>query len=444
MHIIPKLIIDETDVSRFFISAHCEQTANSTKDPGKYDLVLANVGGIFTGAFKPKSIEQTVEEEVGNFSLAPKKRVQLSITTKRMRCVAGSATTYDHYHDKDGMQIWYMVPHPEHTVSQDVTTVIFSGEIQKAECDELYCKIEGSCSEGGMTSRINPRIWQTGTPIKTIVDDLLDDFGYRGPRSDVAGSPRHVLPFKNSTDDVNPTLSKGIDFDTAMYEVSCWAESIYFFDENDEFWFCPATDFRGFSNLTGNLLRGSNASNMVGYCNYVDVYGGTMEDLTELKTHNLIHAFAKAPEIEIQERGLMKAPPVVLPNADQKKCQEVANNLLEWYRQYTDVPTVKVVGKAPGLLSKVAYRPWNGSIPPVKCDGVEEPEMGAVLGLVTRRVVDISAETGFVSSLDVTTNFLGVNKPTGDEEIMNFYSRWREAINLDPAIVNKYPGVLLI
>jgi hypothetical protein len=83
-------------------------------------------------------------------------------------------------------------------------------------------------------------------------------------------------------------------------------------------------------------------------------------------------------------------------------------------------------------------------MPPVKCDGVEEVEMGAVMGLVTRRVVDISAEAGFVSSLDVTTNFLGVNKPTGDEEVMNFYSKWREAIDLDPAITNKYPGVVLV
>ena len=411
MHITPKLIIDGKDVSRYFISAHCEQTANSTKDPGKYDLVLANVGGRFTGAFAPKSIEARTEEELGNFAISPKRRVFLQVIVSKQGCEGNSSKTI----------------------------TICSGEIQKAEADELYLKIEGSCSEGGMTARINPRIWATGTPITTIVNDLLDDFGYEGVR--------HILPFKNSTDDVNPVLDKGIDFDTAMYEVSRWAESIYFFDENDEFWFCPATDFRGFSNLTGSVLRGSNASNMVGYCNHVDVYGGTVDDgesVNERKTHNLIHAWAEAPEIEIQERGLMKAPPVILPNADQAKCQEVANNLLEWYRQYKDVPSVKVVGKAPGLLSKVAYRPWNGSLPPVKCDGVEEPEMWPVLGLVTRRIVDISAETGFVSSLDVTTNFLGINRPDADQNVMNFYSRWREAIDLDPAIVNKYPGVLLV
>ncbi len=409
MHITPVLILDGQDVSRYFISCHMEQTGNSSKDPGKYDVTLCNPGGWATGAFAPKSVEEITEEQLGNFTTAPKKKVSLQIIVSKQGCEGSSSKTI----------------------------TIFSGEIQKAEADELYLKIEGSCSEGGMTARINPKIWPTGTPITTIVNDLLDDFGYTGVR--------HIMPAKNTTDDVNPTLDKGIDFDTALYTVSCWAESIYFFDEADEFWFVPATNLRGFSNLTGNILRGSNATNMVGYCNHVDVYGGTPEDLWEGKTHNLIHAWAEPNnDWEIQSYGLMKAPPVVLPNADQAKCQEVADKLLEWYRQYKDVPTVKVVGKAPGLLSKVAYRPWNGDMPPVKCDGAEEAEMGAVMGLVTRRVVDISAEAGFVASLDVTTNFLGVNKPTGDEEIMNFYSNYRTAIDQDPSVVQKYPGVVLV
>ncbi len=409
MHITPILILDGTDVSRYFLTCHMEQTGNSSKDPGKYDIVLCNPSGQFFGSFAPKSIEEITEEELGNFKTAPKKRVSLQVRVSKLGCDSTSTKTIN----------------------------VCSGEIQKCECDELFLKIEGSCSEGGMTARINPRIWATGTPITTIVNDLLDDFSYTGVR--------HIMPSKNTTDDVNPTLDKGIDFDTALYTVSCWAESIYFFDENDEFWFCPATNLRGFSNLTGSILRGSNATNMVGYCNHVDVYGGAPEDLWEGKTHNLIHAFAEPDnDWEIQSYGLLKAPPVVLPNADQAKCQEVADKLLEWYRQYKDVPTVKVVGKAPGLLSKVAYRPWNGQMPPVKCDGVEEAEMGAVMGLVTRRVVDISAEGGFVSSLDVTTNFLGVNKPSGDQDIMNFYSNYRNAIDQDDSVVQKYPGVFLV
>ncbi|OPY55273.1 MAG: hypothetical protein A4E48_00127 [Methanosaeta sp. PtaU1.Bin060] len=419
MHITPILILDGQDVSRYFVSCHSEQTGNSSKDPGKYDLVLANVGGRFTGAFAPKNVQELNEEEMDllntegpvNFRTAPKKKVSLKIRTTKQGCEGSS--------------------------SREIQ--IFSGEIQKAEADELYLKIEGSCTEGGMTSRINPRIYPKEIPISTAVNDLLDDFGYTGAR--------HVLPYNDEFVDVNTELDRAIDFDTAMYYLSCLAQSIYFFDENDEFWFVPATDFRGFSNLTGNVLRGSNATNMVGYCNHVDVFGtlNDGEQVHERKTHNLIHAWAEPDnDWEIQSYGLLKAPPVVLPNADMKKCQEVADKLLEWYRQYKDVPTVKVAGKAPGLLSKVAYRPWNGSIPPIKCDGVEEAEMAPIMGLVTRRIVDISADGGFVSSLDVTTNFLGVNKPEADQDVMNFYSRWQEAINLDPAIVNKYPGVLFV
>jgi hypothetical protein len=55
-----------------------------------------------------------------------------------------------------------------------------------------------------------------------------------------------------------------------------------------------------------------------------------------------------------------------------------------------------------------------------------------------------AAETGFVATLDVTTNFYGAGVPTGDSDAVNFYSQWREAINQDPAIANKYPGVLLV
>jgi hypothetical protein len=65
--------------------------------------------------------------------------------------------------------------------------------------------------------------------------------------------------------------------------------------------------------------------------------------------------------------------------------------------------------------------------------------MAAIVGMVTRMVVDISADGGFVSSLDVTTNFLGVNKPEADQEIMNFYSLYRSDLDDDPAVETQYP-----
>jgi len=407
MVLVPHLIIDGMDASRYLLTAHCEMTANGSKDPGKYDLTLADPGGIFYGAFGPKSIEATEQEQLGNWDLAPKKKVFLQMIETRAGCEAGA----------------------------DNTTTIFSGEIQKAEADEVYCRIEGSCTEGGMTSRIKPRTWPTGTPITTIVNDLLDMFG------GIPQNKRHILPYKNDTDDITPELREHLDFDTALYEVSCWAQSIYFFDENDDFWFCPATDLRGFSDLTGRILRGTSAANMVGNCNFVEVYGGAPEDLSEIKTHKLIYAFAKAPDWEIQTYGLLKAPPVTLPNVSQERAQQVANNLLEWYRQYKDVPTIKVVNRAPGLLSKVSFQPWNGHAPPLNCDGLEGATMAPVMGLVTRRVVDISAESGFVSSLDVATRFLDAGVPVGEDDIKNFYSQNQNALEADPGVSSAHPGV---
>jgi len=422
VHIQPQVILDGEDVSRYFISCHCEMTGNSSKDPGKYDLVLANPGGRFMGSFAPKNLDTFEKEQLEllnqpegvsvDYHLAPKKKVSLKITMRGQGCESGSRTI-----------------------------TIFSGEIQKAEATETHLTIEGSCSEGGMTSKIRPKVWATGTSITQIVNDLLDDFG------GIPKSKRHIHPYKDTTDDMNPNLNKALDFDAALYEVSQWAQSIYFFDENDDFWFVPAINFRGFSDLNGKIMRGSNASNMVGHCNVVHVYGGTINDdgniINERKTHWTIHATARAPDYDIKYHGLMEAPPVIVPDASQERCQEIANNLIEWYRQYQDVPTVKVSGVAPGLLSKVRYQPWNGSMPPVSCNGEEEIVMGNIEGLVTRRVVDISAENGFTCQLDVTTNLQNVIRPDGYDKLLSFYSLRRAAIDADEGIDenSKYPGV---
>lgn len=424
MHVIPLVILDGMDVSRYFISCHCEMTANSTKDPGKYDLTLSNAGGRFLGMFALKNIEDVDREQMGlndnpdpvNFHLAPKKKVSLKVTVSGKGCESGSRTI-----------------------------TIFSGEIQKAEADELYVRIEGSCTEGGMTSKINPRTWDGSTPVKTVVEDLLKHFGLTDE------SKWHIYPKKNSLDDRKFELDKAIDFDVAMYTISQVAQSIYFFDENDDFWFVPAVELRGFSNLTGSVLRGAQAANMVGYANHVDVYGCTLEDLTTRTTHKLIYASADVrddplTEFEFGQYGLVRAPPICVPDADVRRCQVIADNMLSWYRQFKDVPSVKVVGKAPGLLSKVAYKPWNGAIPPVMCDGSEEAEMSEVLGLVTRRIVDISSEGGFVCTLDVATSFLAAGVSTGDEaeDIKNFYAMYQDALLDDPGVEAKIFGVTYV
>jgi len=396
-HVKPIVILDGQDVSRYFVSCHSEQTANAQKDANKYDLVLANVGGHFfeEGSFAPKNYEQQTAESLGDFDLAPKHKVSVEVELTKTGCESG--------HNK---------------------VTIFRGEIQKAIADELFVKIEGSCFQGGMTSRVHDeeepaasdQIYPKRLTITDVVEDLLTKFGIPGPW--------HISPANNELKDQNPYIGKSIDFESAMNEVAAWAASIYYFDENNEFWFTGVTAKSGFSNLTGVLLRSSNASTMVGYCNHVDVYAGTINDgdiPNERYTHWTQLAEAEAPPEEIAAYGVVTAPPVFLEDGDPAMAQRLADNLLEWYRQYRDVPTIKIVNKAPGLMSKVAYAPWNGSMPPTSCKGDKQAALGNVYGIVTRRVVDISAEAGFTCTLDVTTNFKGMPRLESEKDIWNWY-----------------------
>lgn len=431
MHIIPEVVIDEVDVSEFFISCHAEQTANSTKDPGKYDLVIANVGGRFLGAFAPKnnldgsipegmSDGEYLDQTVQAFTLAPKKKVTMRVQKVLSGC-AGAASSF---------------------------ITIFNGELQKCEADELFLRIEGSCSEGGMTAYMKiPKIWkkEEGDTVTICVNDVLDLYGFTGVR--------HIMPLTDDLRDVNFEIGDRVDFDTAMYLISQVGQSIYFFDENDEFWFVPPYALRGLVNLTGNVLLGTNAANMVQYCTHVDVYGASPEGVSERKTHPVVYASADvrdnpATAWEHDSYGFMKAPPVYLPTADYATCKKTADNLLKWYRSYKDVTTVKLTGIAPGLLSEVAYQAWNGNMPPTSCANDEGNEIGPVSGLVVRRVIDISAEGGFVCSLDVATSPMnsGVPIPSADYDaaIAAWYAKNQAAINADNAIETKNPGVTLV
>lgn len=420
---IPILTIGGADFSRYLISCHMEQSANGTKDPGKYDLVLSNPAGLLTGSFAPKNYEDIDAEKlsttVDNFTMAPKTKVIFKIKNTKPGCLDGS----------------------ENTVT------IFNGEIQLAEADELVVKINGSCTEGGMASYIySPKVWPPGTTIKTIVNDLLDLFGFTGVR--------HIMPFNDKIEDQNAEIKDRVDFNTAMYEVSQWAQSIYFFDENDEFWFVPAYALKGLVDLTGKVINGSNSSSMVGYANHVDVYGASPEDVSERKTHNVVYAYADvrddpATEWEYGSYGYIKAPPVYLPSADYATCKSHADKLLAWFRQYKDVPTVKISGMAPGLLAEVQYIPWNANMPPVKCDDdATVMELGPVQGIVTRRVVDFSADNGFTCSLDVATSHMNSGLPIPSEDyqqkIEDWYDRYRADIDADSAITNKYAGVAFV
>lgn len=404
MAISPEVIVDGVDVSAYFKSCHAEMTANHIKDPGKYDIVLANVGGIFYGAFLPTVQRQVLGGE--SIELYPRRRVFVKVNNVRKSC---------------------------DSIDREEIT-IFSGEIQKAECDELECRIEGSCTQGGWSSAlVGDRVWKQMGDIETIVNNLLDDFGYTGER--------HIAPLNPVAPDLNPEALKNLDFDTAMNMVAAWAQSIYFFDEDDEFWFIPAADVRmGWSNLDGVILRGPAGRSAVGYCNVVTVYGGTDQATpqtsgAERKLHKRIMARVEAEESLIDAYGRIEAPAIYVPNCNQEQCQLIAENLLAWYDQYRDVPSVKIVGEAPSIMSKVEYHPWNQSPTETNCDPGEDNVLitGKVKGVVTRRIVDISADGGFVCTIEVTQNLQDAGAIKG-----------RGGFPQDDPKINPYPGVTFV
>lgn len=410
MAIRPILTIDGVDASKYFLKCHMEQTANQAKDPGKYDLLLANINGWGYGAFGTSAAEQ-LQNQAAPTSLYPKIRVFLSVENDRRRCKNDGTST---------------------GTPEEIT--IFRGEIQKAECDEVYVRIEGSCTEGGMSAAVTvDKSWPGGGHSnRDIIKDILEMFGYTG----VA----HIYPYNNTPPDHLPKIESNLDFDTAMNIVCLsWAQSIYFFDEDDEFWCVPPVGLRGISDLNGVVIRGTSGRSAVGFCTVVRVIGGAPhgtdpEDIASvLKNQQVVEAEARADQEIIDSYGEINAPTVFVPNCDQDECQDIADRLLQWYLQYKDVPQVSIAGEAPGLLSKVKYYPYNKSLPPSSCNNPDyTTATGNVIGLVTRRVVDISAEGGFVCQLDVATNFLdaGVIDYSGATGIYD-----------DPKVVNPYPGV---
>lgn len=364
------------DLSDLFISSHSEHTTSDKKDENKYDVTLANGAGRLFGKFVPKD------------------EIELYVVNNRKTCEGDN---------------------PE-------TIYIFKGEVQKISADETECKIEGSCIQGGMVSGlVSPKVWPPGTPIKTIVNDLLDDFGFKGKR--------HIEPANNKTLEHGPDSSAYNDYHTALDFWAGEANCNWFFDEHGDFWFVPPTELRGARDVTGHVLNGETASTCIGLCTVVNVIGSSIYKPYEVgavnPTHAEVVAQARADDETIARYGEIIAPPIVVPNADKEMCQKIANNAIKWFTQFKNIPQVTLEGIAPVVYSVVSYMPFNGKQPPLKCgEASSDIDMFPIVGLVTKRVVDISPTIGIECTLDISPNFNNQLAPQNvyeDEDVKKLY-----------------------
>lgn len=401
MLITPTLTIAGVDYSKLFNSSHSEQTTNDSKDENKYDVTLVNGAGQLFGLFKPKD------------------PISLSVVVRHMKCVGSTAGSFNL---------------PIH---------IFTGEVQKVTCDELECKIEGSCKQGGMVSSLPKTFtWPPGTKVGKCVNDLLDAFGFTGKRHIIIETAKDT-PTKHT-----PDASGNVDFNTTIQlfadEVGC----NWFFDEGNEFWFVPPVELKGTKDLTHHVMAGQTGRTMIGLCTVVNVIGSSQYDPASHASVNMTHASvaatARADDPGIIERmagenmiatyGHIIAPPIIVPNCDQATCQRIADSTLLWFLQFKDVPEVKVTGIAPVVFSRVSYSPFNGNPIKLSCNAAAITPIsmgGSVVGLVTKRIVDISPDVGLECALSVSTNMLG--------NLKSSYTLYE-----DPDIVNPYEGVYAI
>jgi hypothetical protein len=358
MVLTPQLTIGGGDYSRYFLSCHCEQTSSDIKDDNKYDVTLANINGRLTGMFVPKT------------------KISLTVINQRRNCEEAS----------------------------DDPILIFNGEVQDVSANEIICKISGSCDQGGMTSGIEQeKRYPENYTFTDIVNDILDMYGYTGGR--------FIQPANDIPPQKNFIIYLSEDFNSAMQEVADYADSAWYWGENGTFYFVPPNMVFCDMGLTGYLLESQISQNMEGYCNVIRVIGGSpgplpSEDGSENKSHKLI--YAEAQEADFDDYGVMNAPVMSVPHCNGELCQKIADNSKSWFLQFRDVTSVKVVGIAPFIHTKVDYVPYNGVLPSNDCDESAGSVPAGIEGMVTRRVVDFSSD-GLICTLDINTHFEGAD-----------------------------------
>lgn len=355
----PYLSIAGFDYSAYLISVHCEQTVDVVKSPAKIDIQLFNSRQIFRGAFKPTD------------------EIIFSVENRLTNCYGYTALNFD----------------------------VLVGEVQKASVDEMICKIEGVCTMGGMSGGLKRKYtYQAGEAIATIVNELLDDYGFK--------KGRHINIAMKQLPQDGIEFEAGLDYLKAFETLCTKTGSWYFIDETGNFWYQDPQATSGAMDLTGYILNGDDTTSLVGYRNVVKVVVGTSFDPTktqagpEILTQDpttIATIIAKASDEEIAKYGYLQAPPVYLPTANKEIGQKVADNLLKVYSARADNPKPKVYGIVPALAGFVKYKPYNGM--PMHVADCSEPIVAApssdIYGVVIKRVLDLDAANGLVVELEI-------------------------------------------
>lgn len=345
------------DVSRYVTEFTTDGSVNTESEPTKVKIVLANINRMFDDVFTPQKDHFRIEVE-------------------DIRYINSKA--------------WYTIPWK-----------IAVGLISDVSCDSDYCTINGTCLIGDLADALpihwstNGQNWEVSKILKAVLQ-------------------LHRPPIEVDYQASDPVLEQKLyDAESTFQEVidDCVQNigAVVFVDEVGILHVWDASKRTAALSLDHRVTEQNKSQSLMNYINLVTVHGdkgpeGTAASGEGAENSDMQQCNGDARnEASIAKYGELSAEDIYIPtiktNAEAKARAEEILNFLHMYRDGLTSPTV--VGMAPYLMSEVTYH----------CkDGYNGKEV-SVAGVVTRRKVNYSGESGFTTSLEISPGGLAVMTP---------------------------------
>lgn len=283
---------------------------------------------------------------------------------------------------------------------------IAKGIISDVVCDQDWCTINGTCLIGDLADAL-PIDWSSNRQKVKISEILTSVMALHNPIIEV-DYKAHDPYVEQQQFDACTTFQEVIN-----YCVSQVNGAIVFTDETGHLHIWDSTKRRPTINLDHHVVEQNTSKSVMGYINIVTVHG----DLSEVSLDDSSEVGAPGsensgmPQIQgtaidtpsIAKYGELIGPNIYLPHIkSETEAQKQADELLEFLKLNRDgLTSPTVVGMAPYLTSLVTYHCKNGP----------EGDEVFVQGVVTRKKVSFSGESGFTTSLEISPHILAVSTP---------------------------------
>lgn len=390
------------DVSRDCTEFTVDGSVNTESEPTKVKIILANIGRKYDDIFTPQKDHFWIEA-INVRNLGPTRSIPGEIIGLALDQMRAYADRYGVGYVRSNIFRGYSIEF----------TKIAKGLISDVACDDEYCEINGTCLIGDLADAL-PSHWSSndlGPDIKSILTRVLS---WHDPPVSVdfqASNPK----LEQKQFDADATFQSVIDYCAQQVQ-----GAVVFVDEVGILHFWDASMSRQDIDLDYNVTEQNKTQSLMNYNNVVTVFGDESyipvgQPGSENSSMEQIQGEAKDP-VSIAKYGELIGEAIYLPNIRSKEeAEKRAYEILNFLQLYLDgLTSPVVVGVAPPLMSSVAYTCKNGK------DGREVP----VAGVVTRKKVNYSGESGFTSSLEVSPGALSI---VGPEELANYIQSLKDS-----------------